>query len=294
MRVTQNMLAKNTLTQIQKSYQRLDTQYSQLNSGKKITRASQDPVVAVKGMYYRTDLIETEQFQRNLSELQAWNESSEAALEQTRNNIHRANELLLAGKNDTMTQLDREAIAKELGQIINDIADAANTRVAGKYIFNGTAINVPPVNGATSPPTVSIDTDGMLMEVSKSILFRANIKAENVFTPDLFKNLTDLKTEFEKPAPSHTVLNTLMVSLNTDMNNVLKETSELGARAQRIDLIQTRLGSQEITGKKIMSENEDVDMEKVITDLKMQESVHRSALSVGARLIQPTILDFLR
>ncbi|KPD00119.1 flagellar hook-associated protein FlgL [Geobacillus sp. BCO2] len=44
----------------------------------------------------------------------------------------------------------------------------------------------------------------------------------------------------------------------------------------------------------MLSDNEDVDLEKVITDLKTQESVHRAALAVGARVIQPTLVDFLR
>jgi flagellar hook-associated protein 3 FlgL len=43
-----------------------------------------------------------------------------------------------------------------------------------------------------------------------------------------------------------------------------------------------------------MSDNEDADMEKVIMDLITQESVQRASLGMGARIIQPTLLDFLR
>ena len=45
---------------------------------------------------------------------------------------------------------------------------------------------------------------------------------------------------------------------------------------------------------RVLSDNEDADIERVITDMKTQESVHRAALGVGARILQPTLLDFLR
>ena len=43
-----------------------------------------------------------------------------------------------------------------------------------------------------------------------------------------------------------------------------------------------------------MSENEDIDFEQAVTDLKIQEMIHQAALAVGARIIQPTLMDFLR
>ena len=52
--------------------------------------------------------------------------------------------------------------------------------------------------------------------------------------------------------------------------------------------------AQEGIAKKQMSENEDIDYEKVITEMLTQESIHRAALSVGARIIQPSLVDFLR
>ncbi|WP_338009850.1 hypothetical protein [Lysinibacillus boronitolerans] len=55
-----------------------------------------------------------------------------------------------------------------------------------------------------------------------------------------------------------------------------------------------RLQTQEIIATKQMSANEDIDYEKTITDMITQESIHNAALSVGAKIIQPTLVDFLR
>ncbi|KMJ56038.1 hypothetical protein AB685_24035, partial [Bacillus sp. LL01] len=82
--------------------------------------------------------------------------------------------------------------------------------------------------------------------------------------------------------------------LDVHINNVLTERANLGARINRVEMIENRVLEQEIIAKRILSENEDADMEKVIIDLQTQESVHRAAMAVGARVIQPSLLDFLR
>ena len=45
---------------------------------------------------------------------------------------------------------------------------------------------------------------------------------------------------------------------------------------------------------KQLSENEDIDYAQAITDLITQESIHRAGLSIGGRIIQPSLVDFLR
>ncbi|WP_406686218.1 flagellin, partial [Rossellomorea vietnamensis] len=89
-------------------------------------------------------------------------------------------------------------------------------------------------------------------------------------------------------------LDSQLESLDGVMNTLSAERSDLGARYNRLEMVDDRLAQQEVTANRILSDNEDADIERVITDLKTQESVHRAALSVGARIIQPTLMDFLR
>ena len=75
---------------------------------------------------------------------------------------------------------------------------------------------------------------------------------------------------------------------------MLEARAVVGSRQNRADLMENRLEIQQMAAKKQMSQNEDIDYEVVITDLMTQESIHRAALSIGARIIQPTLVDFLR
>jgi len=293
MRVTQMMLANNTLRNVSKSYDKLGTYQQQLATGKKIHRPSEDPVVAMKGMHYRTSLTEIEQFQRNLSEAYTWMENSESALSHTTNVLQRARELVVQAKNGTLGQEDRQAIAREIEQLKKDLVQVANTKVAGKYIFNGTKIEQAPVKDGT-PPTVTNNNDDFMVEVAKGVKLKINVTPSNVFNQGLFNTLQDIENVLNGTSTSGKTLDNLLSDLDNHLNAVLAERAELGARVNRLELVEQRLAEQQLIAKRMISDNEDADIEKIITELKSQESVHRAALSVGARIIQPTLVDFLR
>ena len=290
MRVTQMMLANNTLRNVSKSYDKLGTYQQQLATGKKIHRPSEDPVVAMKGMHYRTSLTEIEQFQRNLSEAYTWMENSESALNHTTNVLQRARELVVQAKNGTLGPEDRQAIAREIEQLKKDLVQVANTKVAGKYIFNGTNIEQAPVEDG-SPPTVRNNKGDFMVEVAKGVKLKINVTPNNVFNQGLFNTLQQIENELANPTSN---LDNLLSQLDGHLNDVLAERAELGARVNRLELVEQRLSEQQLIAKRMISDNEDADIEKIITELKSQESVHRAALAVGARIIQPTLVDFLR
>ncbi|GAB1809483.1 MULTISPECIES: flagellar hook-associated protein FlgL [Priestia] len=293
MRVTQGMLAANSLKQISNSYNKLETLQNQLSTGKKITRPSDDPVVATKGMAYRSNLSEVNQYKRNLTEAQSWFDSSESGLEQVNSILQRTKELVVQGLNGTNESDDRQAIAREIEQLKLDYMQVGNTQVAGNYIFNGVNVGAPPISeNASGIIESNINLDPFSVEVSKGIQLRVNIHPQNIFGQGAFDLMKNVQTAFEQNDVNS--LKDLSTQVDTQLSTLLAERSELGARSNRLELIESRLDSQEITATKMLSNNEDADIEKVITDLTVQESVHRAALGVGAQIIQPTLLDFLR
>ncbi len=61
-----------------------------------------------------------------------------------------------------------------------------------------------------------------------------------------------------------------------------------------MELTKNRLLDLHFLSKGLLSDVEDADIAEVTINLKMQENVHRTALAAGARIIQPSLLDFLR
>jgi len=256
----------------------------QLNTGKKVNRPSDDPVVAMKGMAYRMQVDKVAQFQRNLGEVNNYIDSSDDALDKVGQAMHRAKELVTSAANGTMTAGDKEMVQSELDQIRKHIQDLANTKVGDKYIFSGTKTATPLYNGTAfvSDPAFSKNVD---VEVFDGVTININTDAA-----DLFKGIDEMFDNFN----ADTDFSAAIADIDAQMDKVLTSRADIGARQNRVEMMGERLDSQEASAKKQMSENEDIDYEKVITDMLTQESIHRAALSVGSRIIQPSLVDFLR
>ncbi|WP_099159877.1 flagellar hook-associated protein FlgL [Virgibacillus ndiopensis] len=296
MRITQGMLSNNMLRNLSNSYSSLDTLMNQLSTGKKINRPSDDPVIAMKGMNYRSQVVEVEQYLRNTNEVHNWMDNSDAALDKGTQALQKLRELAVQASSDTYDEEERKNIMEEATQLKEHLIDIANTKVNGKYIFNGTNTNKAPFD--ENGNNVSTTTNPVVIEVAKGTKLQANVDPSSVFSgdPDTAGDLFADIDSFINALNSNDQdgIEQSIETLDGNINNVINARADLGARMNRLDLVENRLSQQEIIAKKTMSENEDIDYEKVITELITQESIHRAALSAGSKIIQPTLLDFLR
>ncbi|QXE00964.1 flagellar hook-associated protein FlgL [Terribacillus sp. DMT04] len=294
MRITQSMMSNRMLSNLSNSYGDLNKYSEQLSSGKKITKPSDDPVVATKGMSYRTEVRDVEQYKRNLSEAQTWIDNSDSALGNATSALQRIRELAVQASNGTYDEGQRGNIAQEVDQLKEQLASIANTQVNGKYIFNGSATDTKPVvindDGSS---TVDFNTNAVSLTLSKGVEVKMNADGDAAFGEKLFDDLESFSTALRSDG-SDEDLDQYIGALDENIDNLINERADLGARMNRMDLVASRLDDQELSATKLMSDNEDADMEEVIMNLTSQEAVHRAAMSAGARIIQPTLMDFLR
>ena len=295
MRVTQSMLSGNLLRNLSNNYSKLGKLQEQINTGKKVTRPSDDPVVAMKGISYRTQLNNVEQFSRNIGEAFNWLDTTDDTFDKVGATLQRANELMVQASSDTTTPADRDKIDAELKQLKEHIQNLANTKIGEKYIFSGTKTNTAPYdkdNGFSN--TISDDSFGKKIEIE---VFDGISMQINTTPLELFKNIDDMFNDISdkiKKEATGNELSSFIKMIDVNMSELLKTRADIGARQNRVELMDARLQSQEIIATERMSENEDIDYEKAIVEMTTQESIHRAALSVGGRIIQPTLVDFLR
>src|SRR5699024_10286194 len=129
MRITRGMLSNNMLRNLARSYTNMDKYLDQLSSGKKINRPSDDPVIAMKGINYRRQVTEVEQFQRNMNEVHNWMDNTDAALDKATQALQKLRELAVQASNDTYDDDERKNIKKEAQQLKDHLIDIANTKV---------------------------------------------------------------------------------------------------------------------------------------------------------------------
>lgn len=331
MRVTQTMLSNNMLLNLNRSYGRMSKLQDQINSGTKITRPSDDPVIAVKGMGYRRDLGRVEQYTRNMNEVNNWIDTTDESLNQVGEQMKRVRELVIQAANDTNSLDERAKIKTEIDQIRQQIQDVSNTKIGDRYIFSGTNTDKPLFVDATPPNADGskiINADYQLYDgtniistaADKLTAPNADVQIEvydgiqlqvNAPGADLFGNIDSLMGKISNlldpervpgPATSEEISKALggftSTSKSDDITNIhnkiLETQADMGARQNRVELMENRLSLREISVTKQLSNNEDVDYSKAITEMVTSESIHQAALSVGARIIQQTLVDFIR
>lgn len=85
----------------------------------------------------------------------------------------------------------------------------------------------------------------------------------------------------------------LLQNLDDSMQNLLNYRAVIGARAVRLEDTHSRLLDLDMSFMKLLSEVEDADITKLVTDLATYENNYRASLMASAKIIQPTLLDFL-
>lgn len=295
MRVTQGMLSNNMLNNLIKNQSKLNKYFDQINTGKKISRPSDDPVIAMKGMAYRGQLQEVEQFKRNTGEVTTWMDNSDSALGQSTKAMQRLRDLVVKAGNATYGSEELESIKAEAEQIKQDLVDIANTKVNDKYIFNGTdTSNAPITFDEDGNMDIQHNTKSVIIEVAPGTKLQANVDGSKVFGEDLFEAIDDFLGSLSGEDGEEVDVSKSLEEIDEQTADMINARADLGARMNRLDLVVARLEEQEVIATKTMSENEDVHLEEAITNLLTQESLYRASLAAGSKIIQPSLIDFLR
>ncbi|MBC7959803.1 MAG: flagellar hook-associated protein FlgL, partial [Vallitaleaceae bacterium] len=137
MRITNSMMRNNSLWSINKNEELMNKYETQLSTGKKIQKPSDDPVVAVRALKFRTNIKEIAQYKTNAEDASSWLGVNEQAMNNTISMLKRSRDLCVQGASDTLTTADRESITAELTQLKDQIMNEGNVNYAGRHIFTG-------------------------------------------------------------------------------------------------------------------------------------------------------------
>lgn len=306
MRITNNMLINNMINYIGNNLTRMDKYQSQLATGKKIQVPSDDPVVAARALKLRTDVAEIAQYQRNIKDAKSWLDITESTLSDINDILQRARELAVASDGGAESEEDLKATAKEIRQLRTQLINLGNATYAGRYIFSGYKTDTKFLEEDGSfAIAVDINVENIKYEIGIGDDININVVGGDLFnngssvadgnigtTGKLVQDFTDLVNALE--SADYDTIRGLVSELDNDLNNVLRVRSDVGARINRLELTANRLQNDNTNFTKLMSENENVDMTDTIMNLKNEENVYRASLAGGARIIMPSLIDFLK
>lgn len=133
--------------------------------------------------------------------------------------------------------------------------------------------------------------DGTI-NLQTNTLGTAPAAAEFTYTAGLFGFIDDLIGKIE--AGRLPQVGDQLEGKDIRLQELLYHRSTIGARINRLELQESRLTYSQESLTDLLSKNEDADLAEVTMELKMQENVYRAALAAGARIIMPSLIDFLR
>lgn len=296
LRVTQSMMQTQLLRNLNANVRRMSERENILSTGRKINKPSDDPVGITYALRYRGELSMNEQYQKNIDAAKSAVEHTDTILGQINDVILRAKELATRGLNGTNPQSALDAISSEIGKLYEQLVTFGNEQLNGKYIFNGQLTDKPPytIDGA---PGESTDTEKRSFQFAAGVTIPINVTGNEVFgsgteSDNLFRVLKELENAFS--SGNQATASNWMDQLNSRLEKFLQVRAEVGARANRIDLMENRLSALNLNLESLSAKTEDADIAETIIKLKADENVYQASLSVGAKMIQPTLVDYLR
>jgi flagellar hook-associated protein 3 FlgL len=301
-RITQRSLTATSMRGLQTNLGRMQQLQEQLSSGKAVNRPSDSPSGAVSALRYRADIRRNEQLSRNASDGLAWLGQADTSLTDGLSLVRRVRELVLQGVNASTDQAGREAIANEIDGLRDGMLALANTSYLGRPVFSGNAA------GTTAYDTSGTylgDSGAVVRAVSPGVDVQVNVTGPDAFsftavTPggptDVFATLAKISADLRAgtPVSVETVRTDDLSALDAGFLKMQQALATVGARYHQVETMRNRNESDAINLTGALGEVESIDLPKTVMELQMQEVAYQSALAATARVIQPSLVDFLR
>lgn len=324
MRLTNNLMTRNYLNSLNRSLSDLNDLSQSMTDGRKYEYGYQDPSTAAQAFKVRQDLTRNSLYQDNITAVSGQMTEAETIVSQLNDQIGEALTQVQQGSTGTMSAENRKVTASTLRSIQNQILSIANSKYSGKYMFGGSNVNNQPftldasgnllyngqnVNTGTFTSDVryvdvglglATDASGNVVagtaydtSISGNVLLGTGMDAADpTISNNLYNLIGQIATAFENNDMSK--MTAYQNKLNAKKSDVMLQYVNIGDKGKFLEFMTSRYQTQETNLKAKQKSLEGVDSAKAITEFKQQDMVYNAALQMGVKILQPSLLDYLR
>ncbi|MCD6184541.1 MAG: flagellar hook-associated protein FlgL [Deltaproteobacteria bacterium] len=297
MRVSSNAVYNTIIGNLFKNSERLLKAQVKVATEKRINKPSDDPIGMGKVLDYRKRLASIDQYQSNIAKGKAGIQMTETTLDMVSDLLNDAKEIAMEQSAGSVENATREIAAEQIASIREQVLQLANTRLGGKYVFAGHKTSTPAFLGNGS---YDGDVGEKKIIIDENLEVKINLTGEDIFPttgpPDsnVFTVLDKLQAALELPVYEQSTV--------ADQANLLEEARDQVniARASSASIFKHleghdgRLDSFKLRIEDMLSKTEDADLATAIVELQFEERSYEAALSASARVMQPSLLNFLK
>ena len=308
MRITQRAIAETSLLGLNKNLSAIGKLQEQLTSGRQLNAPSDSPTGVNRAMQVRQDQSATAQQARNISDGRSWLDAADSTVETMLQQARRVRDLTVQGLNGgSMSESSRTAIATEVESLRSSLLGLANQTVNGRPLFGGPTPGAKAyddagvfvgvggsyvdANGDEQPLTVPQNRRVSDREVLRVDITGPEVLGDPLKGKDLLAVVADIATHVTGEPDA---LTADLQALDGAIGRLLTAAADIGARAARLESVEQINSDRQLSLKVQLSEVEEIDLPKTIMELNLQETGYQAALSATAKVIQPSLVDFLR
>lgn len=288
MRITNKILANGYLTDLNRNLENMRKLQEQMSSGKEISRPSDDPFKTARTMELMDDISGNERYAKNIDEGLGWLNSVESSMGLMVDALQTIREKTVGGGNDTNSTTERKAISDNIKALKDNIVSLGNTVFDGRYVFGGDKTTEPPFELKDGEVVYNGSENGIIREFAPGVRMDIGVTG-NKFLDLLgtIDNITDKLDKNESPAD-------LLDKLDKNIDDVMRMRSEEGAKWQRLNDMKKKNDEENFNMTELLSKTSDIDVAKKYMEFKVMESVYVASLQSASKILQPSLLDFLR
>lgn len=308
MRISTAFAFESSLANLQRRQAQLSEAQNQLTSGKRVTKASDDPAAMAAAERALAAGARADAHLRALAESRHAMQLTETALGDAGDLTQRARELLVAAGNATYTDSERATLAESLRGIRNDLLAVANrSDGAGHYLFGGQGSDAKPLrddiagvvyDGASGQLNAAAGEATPLSLDGGQVFLAAPDPANPGATVSVFDILdsaiNDLMTTGRSSTDIAQTVSQGLAGMDAAQGNLSRWRALAGEALNRADGIESRLSQAKLDAARDRSNAEDLDMLTAISDFQSKQSGYDAALQTYSLVQRMSLFDYIK
>ncbi len=304
MRISTAQFFSRGLDAIQDNQARVVRTQTQLGSGQRILEPSDDPAGTAQLLGLNESIASTNKFQASAERAQARLSLEEDTLAGVIDSLQRARELAVQGLNATNSAGDRQALARDVRQILDQVQGLANTEDGnGEYLFAGNltqSTTLPFTDDGAGTYTYNGDQGQRMLQISSTRQIATSDSGLDVFMKisdpagggfkSVFASLEDLAVGLETNTPAAASLD----ELDAGIGHILDTRATIGARLNAIDSQVEVNESSLLQLEQTRSKIQDLDYNEAITRFNQEMVALEAAQQTFVRVQDLSLFNFLR
>lgn len=310
MRITNSMISRSMLMDLNNNLLRLSDIERQVTTGKRIAKLSDDPIGSITSIQLRSKLNRISQYQENV-------QSAQEYLQQVETNTNEMNSIIVSAYESAINlasdynESDRAAVAEKIGQYRDHILELGNASFLDTYMFGGYNTTTRPfsldasgkilyngvdMSNAADPDLLAEGGDTLKYEIGMGMRVEVGFTGVDFMgtgEDNVYNLLNDLYNALKGDSSAEEI-SAYAGKLLDAQDRVLANLAEIGGRTNRLDLMEARYEQDTLNFKEMQSNNDDIDITEAIVNFYAARTVYSYALQVGAQTMDTSLINFLK